>query len=143
MLLRICVGLILLMSFQAQAFVTSLNKAPQRANDKGVLIKFLVSPELQKSQSGFMAHMTIPAHGAVPEHRDTSEEYLYVLSGRGQLWIDDKMYSIEPGSAVFMPAHSKVKFQAGDQPVQVIQFFAPLGSEKKYEKWKVVTEPRS
>ena len=78
----------------------------------------------------------MPAGGKVPEHRDPTEEYLYVLSGGGTLWIDGKKNKIGAGDTVYMPAKALVKFEAGKKPVEVIQVFAPAGPEKKYDSWK-------
>lgn len=84
--------------------------------------------------------VTFPAGTQVPEHRDPTEEYLYVLEGSGTLHMDDVVYEIKKGMAVYMPANAKVKFTAGRQPVKALQIFAPSGPEAKYKDWKWVKD---
>jgi len=99
----------------------------------------LKSAESKMHASGakvvFLAHLTVPAHGKVPLHRDKSEEFLYVLEGTGDIWIDGEKFSLSPNSAIYMPANAEVRFTAGPLKVKVLQFFAPKGPEKKYNTW--------
>lgn len=120
--------------------VTNLSDAKTKVNEKsGAVVKFLATPEFQGVKSAFVAHLTVKAGSLVPEHRDTSDEFIYTLSGSGTVWIDDKKFEVKPGSLIYMPANSKVKFKADDkEDVVVIQMFAPPGSEKKYDSWKMV-----
>jgi len=126
-----------ILSFAQPQLITHLSEAPTRLHEKGGVVKFLVDKD-HGAKNGFMAILTVPPSGKVPEHRDESEEYLYVLEGEGTIWIEDKSYKIKKDDAVFMPANAKVKFEAGPkQMVKVLQVFAPQGSEEKYQKWKV------
>lgn len=119
--------------------VVNLEEAPEKIHEKsGAEVKFLATPEGQDTKAAFVAHLTVKAGGLVPEHRDSTEEYLYVLSGEGTIWIDDVKHEVCPGSLIYMPANAKAKFQAGGEDVKVLQVFAPPGPEKKYEGWKRV-----
>ncbi len=122
----------------AENYVTPLNGGAKRLHAKGAQVEFLATPGHHATRSAFMAKLHLPAQGEVPEHRDATEEYIYVLSGHGMLWINDEKHEIKAGSSVYMPAQALVKFVAGDEPVEVLQFFAPPGPEKKYEDWKPV-----
>lgn len=91
----------------------------------------------KNTNNAFMAYLTLPKAGKIPEHRDSSEEYLYFLKGYGTLWIDKKPYAIKPHTAVYMPANSLVKFAGSSRSkIEIIQFFAPQGPEKKYDAWQ-------
>ena len=93
---------------------------------------------LAHGTKAFLGHLRMDPGAAVPEHRDTSEEYIYILQGSGQLTIDDRTHQISAGSAVFMPANAKVSFQNGDKQLVAIQVFAGPESANKYAKWKQV-----
>lgn len=116
-------------------YVLPLDKAPKKTHIKGAEVSFLADPAIHGNKSLFMSVLKIPAGGKVPEHRDPTEEYLYILKGHGTLWIDDAEFLVQPQSVVYMPAGAKVRFQAGGLPVEVLQVFAPSGPEKKYNSW--------
>jgi len=119
-----------------QGFVTHLAEAPTKTHGSGTQVQFLASPKLHSNENLFVSRLVIPANGSVPEHRDPTEEYLYILSGDGTIWINGLRKRVIRGDTVFMPAQAKVKFVAGGSPVEVLQIFAPSGPEKKYEGWK-------
>lgn len=91
--------------------------------------------QLVKGQQAYMGVLSLAAGGAVPEHRDQTEEFLYVVEGNGIITIDGINHSIAPGTAVYMPAGAKVKYKNGDQKLVVVQVFAKPGPEAKYKKW--------
>lgn len=128
----------------AQGSVVNVADAPAATHaGSGAVVKFLATPNGQGTQSAFVAHLTVKAGGKVPEHRDATEEFLYVLSGKGTIWIDDARFEVKPGSLIYTPANAKVKFEAGpDQDVAVLQVFAPPGPEKKYATWSVADKAK-
>ena len=130
--------IILFFSFSGFSFVRNLDDAPKKNHPKGAEVRLLSQG---KSKSAFMGHLTVPAGGKVPLHRDATEEMLYVLSGRGSIFIDEKEYKIKKDDFVYMPPKSKVRFENGNQPLEVLQVFAPLGPEKKYNGWKSEMKP--
>lgn len=119
----------------SQGYVLPLRQAPKKVHAKGATVQFLADPKIHGNKQLFMSVLTLPPSGKVPEHRDPTEEYLYVLEGSGTLWIDDKEFLVKPESVIYMPAGAKVRFQGSDKPVRVLQVFAPSGPEKKYDSW--------
>lgn len=111
--------------------VLAAGEAPQRVapNGKGVITL------LARGDGAFLGHLEMAAGGAVPEHRDATEEYLYILEGGGDLTIDGEHHRIGPGSTVFMPANALVSFQNGDAPLVAIQVFAGPAPAAKYDAW--------
>ena len=47
--------------------------------------------------NAFIGHLWLAPNAVVPEHRDESEEYLFILDGHGQIFIDGVSYEIEKG----------------------------------------------
>lgn len=76
--------------------------------------------------------------GAVPQHRDETEEYIYVLEGGGTITIDGTASSLSPGSIVYMPANAEVSYENGPEPLVALQVFAGPQPASKYDRW--VTE---
>lgn len=117
--------------------VVALDQAPKKAAPSGKTRVWTLADKSVGAQHAFLAVLEMDASAAVPLHRDQSEEYIYVLDGGGTITIDGVDHEIAPGHAVFMPANSEVKFTATDKgPTRVLQVFAPLGSESKYDAWQ-------
>jgi len=95
---------------------------------------------LAQGNNAFVARLELAENGAVPEHRDTTEEYLYVLEGGGELMIEDRPYSIGPGSAIYMPANAKVSYQNGDARLVALQVFAGPEPAAKYDAWGAISD---
>ncbi len=117
-----------------EAFVGGLDVVEHRKAPKGAAHIWM----LARGQNAFLGKLEMAAGGAVPEHRDPTEEYLHVLEGEGTLKIDDVEYTISPGSTVFMPANAKVSYQNGDARLVAIQVFAGPAPAAKYDSWKPV-----
>ena len=93
---------------------------------------------LAQGQEAFLGRLTVAGGGAVPEHRDPTEEYLLIISGSGVLNLDGETHALKAGSVVYMPAQAKVSFKNGPDPLVAIQVFAGPQSAKKYDAWERV-----
>jgi quercetin dioxygenase-like cupin family protein len=91
---------------------------------------------LARGDRAFLGLLRLPGGGAVPEHQDASEEYIYVLEGSGTLTIDGTEYELSPGSAVFMPSGATVTYTNGDEELVALQVFAGPESAAKYDRWE-------
>ena len=92
------------------------------------------------AKNAFFGLLEIQPGATVPLHRDATEEYLYVVTGQGNLTIDGVTTAIKAGFGVFMPANAEVTFEAtGTELIQAVQFFAGQGPETKYDQWTVST----
>ena len=91
---------------------------------------------LAEGQEAFLGLLEMPGGGAVPEHRDPTEEYIYVLEGSGTITVDGAPHALSPGSAVFMPAGATVSYQNGEQALVALQVFAGPESAAKYAAWE-------
>ena len=90
---------------------------------------------LATGANAFVGYLEISGGAGVPEHRDTSEEYIHVLEGSGTISIDDVSYDIRSGDTVFMPANAKVSFVNGEDTMRAIQVFSGTESAAKYDSW--------
>jgi mannose-6-phosphate isomerase-like protein (cupin superfamily) len=54
-----------------------------------------------------LAEATVPAGGATQRHyHRLSEEFYFILSGRGEMEIDGERRTVSPGDAILIPAGS-------------------------------------
>ena len=93
---------------------------------------------LAEGKNAFLGRLTLAGGVGVPEHRDPTEEYLYILKGEGQVTIEDKKYQVKAGSTIYMPANAKVSFKNSKMSLEAIQVFTGPQSAKKYLKWELV-----
>lgn len=90
---------------------------------------------LARGHNAFLGKLEMDGGGRVPEHRDPTEEFLYVLEGAGTLMIDDVRYEVGPGTSIYMPAEAKVSYENGGAPLVAVQVFADPSPASKYDAW--------
>ena len=106
----------------APAEVRAFDAAPLKTSPNGKSTVRL----LAQGQNAFLGKLEM----------QPADEYIHVISGHGTLTMDGKEYAIEPGTTIYMPAHVKVSYQNGDEPLVAIQVFAGPGPAAKYDAWK-------
>ncbi len=111
--------------------VTAIEQAERRTAPSG---KAKVTI-LARGLNAFVARLEMEPGAAVPEHRDSTEEYIHVLEGSGTITIDDQAYPLAAGGTVYMPANAKVSFANGDAPLVGLQVFAGPEPAAKYDAW--------
>lgn len=76
------------------------------------------------------AHMTmglgeIPPGEQLLRHRHAEAETYYILAGRGEMHIDDEVWMVDAGAAVFIPGNAHhALHNAGDVPLRFLYAFA-------------------
>ncbi len=64
-----------------------------------------------------------------PHRHEGYDEVYYVLAGRGEIQIDGKAYTLEPGAVVSIPRGSVHSLCAdGDEPLRFVAFGTPAMS---------------
>jgi len=96
---------------------------------------------LAQGKNAFVGLLKLDPGASVPEHRDSTEEYIYILAGSGTIYINDKAYTTSPGDAVYMPAHAKVRYQNGQDELVALQVFAGPEPAAKYDPWQIKEKP--
>lgn len=90
---------------------------------------------LARGDNAFVARLTMQPGAKVPEHADATEEYIHVLAGHGEIRIDGKSFSLQPGATVYMPANVRVSYINGIEVFEGIQIFSGPEPASKYEAW--------
>lgn len=114
------------------ATVVPLAEAPRALAPNG---KATIT-HLARGQNAYLGMLTMEPGGAVPIHRDPTEEYIHVLEGGGTMTIDGRSYELTVGTTIYMPADAEVSFQNGPAPMRAIQVFAGPAPAAKYDSWK-------
>ena len=61
-----------------------------------------------------------------PVRHRTVEEIWYVLSGDGEVWVDNAIKRMDAGSTVIIPTGAAFQFRAlGDEPLRFLCFTSP------------------
>ncbi len=83
----------------------------------GTNLRELLHPDKQSIALRYsLAHAIVsPGQVSIPHSLKTSEVY-YILSGTGEMHIDDEVQAVEPGDAIYIPPDAK-------------QYIANLGTE--------------
>ena len=86
-------------------------------------------PSPIQTQSFCMGYVTLePNGGQVPWHDQESEEVYFVISGRGEMCIDDERRELTGGQAVNIPPGSFHQItNIGDDPLTMIYCYGPAG----------------
>ncbi|MFK7850276.1 MAG: cupin domain-containing protein [Akkermansiaceae bacterium] len=84
-----------------------------------------------KNQS--LAEARVPAGGATERHyHKDSEEFYYILDGRGEIEIDGSVEKVEPGDAILIPAGAWHTIQATEELVFLCCCAPPYRHEDTY-----------
>jgi len=86
-------------------------------------------PSPIQTRSFCMGYVTLePNGGQVPWHDQESEEVYFVISGRGEMCIDDERRELRDGQAVNIPPGSFHQItNIGDTPLVMLYCYGPAG----------------
>ena len=87
-----------------EAIVAPLETVPKNVVEAGskTFIQVLVGPE--KAPNFAMRCFTIEPGGGMPNHTNAVEHEQYVLGGRAEVGILDKVHEVKEGDFLFIPA---------------------------------------
>ena len=103
-------------------------------SEKGpILWKILVSGGNTPSKAMTMGVGEIPPGASLLRHHHSQEEIYYVLSGEGNIEIDDNLHPITTGSAIFIPSNARHRTtNTGAVPLR-FTFIFPVDRFEKIE----------
>ena len=86
-------------------------------------------PSPIQTKSFCMGYVTLePNGGQVPWHDQESEEVYFVISGRGEMCIDDERQELCDAQAVYIPPGSFHQItNIGDTPLVMLYCYGPAG----------------
>ena len=95
---------------------------------RGGRVQTLLSPRTVGSTSGFMGIAAIDPGDSVAEHyHPYSEEFVYVVEGRLDLYADDERHELSAGQGVVLPINTRHRLvNAGTEEAQIVFQLGPL-----------------
>lgn len=105
----------------------------QRAYAKaGIEVRMLV-----EDGDAYLGRLAFDAGTYVPPHRhETSEEFITLTSGEGEMLIGGKPVRLKAGDAVRIPKNVLHDFRAvGSGKVEAVQVYSPRGPEDRFRAW--------
>ena len=93
----------------------------------GTQLRELLHPDKQRLELGYsLAHATVQIGQTSVPHSLTTSEVYYILSGRGEMHIDDEKQLVEAGDAVYIPPNAKQFIHnSGTEPLVFICIVDP------------------
>lgn len=76
--------------------------------------------------------MKVPAHTHLK-----SDEYLYMIKGKGKLMIANKIYQVKKGDGIFIPKGVLHSYKNESKISEFVQVYTPKGPEQRFKKWKL------
>lgn len=110
----------------------------------GRSLKWLFTPETGGAKNFTMNVVNIrPGSTVKPAHsHPVHEEVVYIVSGRGDAFIDGKVYEIHEGTAVlFSPGSVHMLRNTGSKDMKVACFFSPPATLENYNFHEDVVFP--
>lgn len=112
--------------------VQKLNACAEFMAGDSTHLRELLHPDKQKLALRYsLAHATLPVgQTSIPHSLKTSEVY-YILSGSGEMHIDDETQVVEPGDAVYIPPNARQFIHnCGSEPLVFICIVDPAWRQK-------------
>ncbi len=89
-------------------FVRNLSDCSEFVAGDGTLLRELLHPDKQEIELRYsLAHAIVPIGQVSIEHSLTTSEVYYILSGIGEMHIDQEVQTVKAGDAVYIPPNAR------------------------------------
>jgi len=107
--------------------IQKLNNCPEFVAGDGTLLRELLHPDKQAIALRYsLAHAIVPVGQTSVSHSLSTTEVYYILSGVGEMHINDETQTVEPGDAIYIPPHAKqFIYNSGTEPLVFICMVDP------------------
>jgi mannose-6-phosphate isomerase-like protein (cupin superfamily) len=107
--------------------VRKLNECDEFVAGDGTLLRELLHPDKQPIALRYsLAHAIVPVGQVSTSHSLTTSEVYYILSGEGEMHIDDETRRVEPGDAIYIPPNARQFIRnTGHEPLVFICLVDP------------------
>jgi mannose-6-phosphate isomerase-like protein (cupin superfamily) len=108
-------------------FVQKLNSCEEFIAGDSTILRELLHPDKQPLALRYsLAHATLPVGETSQLHSLKTSEVYYILSGSGEMHIDDETQIVEPGDAVYIPPDARQFIRnSGNEPLVFICIVDP------------------
>ncbi|MFP4009234.1 MAG: cupin domain-containing protein [Spirulinaceae cyanobacterium] len=107
--------------------IRNLNDCEEFVAGDGTLLRELLHPDKQPLDLRYsLAHAVVPVGQTSTPHSLTTSEVYYILSGQGEMHIDNASQIVNPGDAVYIPPNAKQFIRnCGDSPLVFVCIVDP------------------
>jgi mannose-6-phosphate isomerase-like protein (cupin superfamily) len=108
-------------------FVRSLLDCPEFVAGDGTLLRELLHPDKQPLQLRYsLAHAIVPVGQTSTPHALRTSEVYYILTGQGEMHINDEVQTVQPGDAIYIPPDARQFIHnSGSEPLVFICIVDP------------------
>jgi len=108
-------------------FVRSLLDCPEFVAGDGTLLRELLHPDKQPLQLRYsLAHAIVPVGQTSSPHALKTSEVYYILTGQGEMHIDNEVQTVQPGDAIYIPPDARQFIHnSGNEPLVFICIVDP------------------
>lgn len=99
--------------------VKKLSECEEFIAGDNTILRELLHPDKEPLALRYsLAHATLPVGKTSTLHSLTTSEVYYIISGKGEMHIDEETKIVEPGDAVYIPPNAKQFIHnCGDEPL--------------------------
>uniref|UniRef100_A0A0C1QRG4 Mannose-6-phosphate isomerase n=1 Tax=Tolypothrix bouteillei VB521301 TaxID=1479485 RepID=A0A0C1QRG4_9CYAN len=103
----------------------------------GTLLRELLHPDKQPLELRYsLAHAVVPIGKTSIPHSLTTSEVYYILTGKGEMHIDNELQIVEPGDAVYIPPNAKQFIRnSGEEPLIFLSIVDPAWRKEDETIW--------
>lgn len=107
--------------------IRKLLDCPEFIAGDGTRLRELLHPDKQDIALRYsLAHAIVPVGQVSVPHALTTSEVYYILSGVGEMHINDEVQRVEPGDAVYIPPNARQFIRnGGEEPLVFICLVDP------------------
>ncbi|MEH2321097.1 cupin domain-containing protein [Nostoc sp.] len=88
--------------------VQKLQDCPEFIAGDSTILREMLHPDKQPLSLRYsLAHATLPAGKTSQPHSLATSEVYYILTGTGEIHIDDQTQIVQPGDAVYIPPNTR------------------------------------
>lgn len=102
-------------------------------------------PSAAQSEHFSFGYVTLePNGGQVPWHNQEQDEIYFIVSGTGEMCLDDERTTVHGGQMVFIPPHAFHQLtNTGDEPLTMIYCYGPAGEVAHWRQELAGTLPKA
>lgn len=107
--------------------IRKLSECEEFIAGDNTILRELLHPDKQPLALRYsLAHATLPVGKTSTPHSLTTSEVYYIISGRGEMHINEETQIVEPGDAVYIPPDAKqFIYNCGNEPLVFVCMVDP------------------
>ncbi len=96
-------------------FIQKLQSCPEFIAGDNTILRELLHPDKQALALRYsLAHAIVPVGETSTPHSLSTSEVYYILTGNGEMFINDESQPVEPGDAIYIPPNAKQSIRNAD-----------------------------